>query len=452
MNPFNFIQKKIRALVGNPDSNSAFVAREGGGLLIIRIAYKGLNFLTAVLLARILHLTEYGEYTYVMSWAAVLAIPALLGIDRFGAREIAKYQIKENWGGLREFLSWAFRSVLAAASLSALALIAVTALIYADDPGMRLAFWLSGGLLICTALVRLLQASSEGLKVISLGRIPDMLIQPAMLVTILLGTYWLAPSLLSAPYAVGMYALTTLIFSIGIGSVILWRRLPRRALVSAPKTDHPNWLKMAVPFILISAIFVADTRASTLLLGALMPKSQVAIFDTLTRGTDLITFIVTAIGVPLGRVALQFYLQNNKERLQRALTRGTWTIVALAAPIALGLIVFGKWYLLLFGEEYLAGYNALIILACGEFFAIGSGIVGILMTMTGYEKITARTLVAALTLNLTLGVILIPHIGILGAAIAEASSTAFRNIVLAIFAWKKLGVNATIFARLKPKP
>src|SRR6185437_16126593 len=65
-------------------SASATAILQGASMLM--------GFATAVLLARLLGSHGYGRYVIAISWAGILTIPALLGLDRFLVRGIATYE------------------------------------------------------------------------------------------------------------------------------------------------------------------------------------------------------------------------------------------------------------------------------------------------------------------------------------------------------------------------
>ena len=130
-------------------------------------------------------------------------------------------------------------------------------------------------------------------------------------------------------------------------------------------------------------------------------------------------------------------------RLQRGITKSTRIALALATPILLLLVLFGQWFLLLFGEGFASGYNALVILCIGQFVSVAVGPAGWILLMTGNEQKAVVALAVSTTLNITLNFMLIPRMGINGAAIATASSAFVMNLILVGFVWKSLGLNPT---------
>ncbi len=79
-------------------------------------------------------------------------------------------------------------------------------------------------------------------------------------------------------------------------------------------------------------------------------------------------------------------------------------------------------------------------------FATGS--VGYMLTMTGHQKTAIKLLLLTAALTTLLSFILIPILGINGAAISAAVNNIVLNVLMAIAVYKKTGINSTLL-RLK---
>ena len=67
------------------------------------------------------------------------------------------------------------------------------------------------------------------------------------------------------------------------------------------------------------------------------------------------------------------------------------------------------------------------------------------MTMTGNQNIFLLVYLIAAVLDLTLNFLLVPKMGMVGAAIASSISVAVLNLIMYMIVWKKLRVKASIF-------
>lgn len=430
---------KFNNLLGVEDSDRQFILKQAGGVFLIRAFYKGINFLIAVLLTRYLTIWEYGTYTLAFSWAYLLSVPALFGIDRLATRELAHLQIKEKWPLLRGFLLWSFRNSILLLIAGSLIFIAGTTL-FVQDQALRNGLWMASLLIPAFGLVRILQNSAEGLKVIAIGRIPDMIIQPIAFVFIVILIQKLVSAWLNTNSVLFLYAVTTYVFSIGLGAMILFQSIPKQVLQAVKDVNITDWKARAAPFLFINILSVTDTRLATLMLGFWASKPDVALYTIATRGTDVISFILAAFAPPVVRIGLQAYLNNRPAKLQRVVSRSVWLMLLISMPIAVFFIVWGKTFLMFFGPQYVAAYPALIILSMGEIVNVLSGNLGQLLAASGYERYVSRTIGISLGINATVGILLIPQWGLLGAAVSEATSLIFRNVTFLFLAKRKMNI------------
>ena len=143
----------------------------------------------------------------------------------------------------------------------------------------------------------------------------------------------------------------------------------------------------------------------------------------------------------------ELYSKEQTTQLQRMLTLAARGIFIFTLIASLSIAILGEFILSLFGKEFVAGYLPLLILLFGQVISMLSGSVGFLMTMTGHQNQAAKILSAGILINILMNILLVPVFGIIGAAIATATTTAFLNIVMLSFVWKRLNFNPTVFAR-----
>jgi O-antigen/teichoic acid export membrane protein len=155
--------------------------------------------------------------------------------------------------------------------------------------------------------------------------------------------------------------------------------------------------------------------------------------------------------MPLAPVVAELYARGEKERLQRLITKSAWAALLGSLPIALGMILFGRWVLLIFGKDFTGGNTALAILSAGQLVNVGMGSVALLLNMTGHERDTARGVGIAALANIILNAALIPLWNINGAAAASAISLAIWNILLAWWVYKRIGICSIAFGSPRRK-
>jgi O-antigen/teichoic acid export membrane protein len=192
----------------------------------------------------------------------------------------------------------------------------------------------------------------------------------------------------------------------------------------------------------ISGMQIINTHTDIIMLGTIKGAEAAGIYSIVNRGAALITFVLFAVNVPLAPVISSLYAAKDMKRLQHVITKSSRIILLYSLPIGISLIVFRNWFLLLFGQEFTQGETALIILSIAQLFSAAMGSVGLPLIMTGHERNTAIIVGSSAMLSVVLNVILIPKWGLEGAATATACNIIIRNILSAIWVYKKLGISS----------
>ena len=104
----------------------------------------------------------------------------------------------------------------------------------------------------------------------------------------------------------------------------------------------------------------------------------------------------------------------------------TW-IILLNGPLYVGVAIFSPLLLSLFGESYVDAWPVTVTLCVAAFLGNGSGMVDVMLSMTGRTGITLANSLGALLTQLVLLFALVPKWGALGAAVAWGVSIVVIN-------------------------
>ncbi len=199
--------------------------------------------------------------------------------------------------------------------------------------------------------------------------------------------------------------------------------------------SYKNILKTTIPMLLTNSLFLIMNWTDTLMLTAFKTEADVGIYNTALK----IGALITVVYVGINTIAMPKFaeLKDNMLKFKKFAKQTTFLIILTSLPILLTILIFPEFLLNIFGSEFLAGENALIILTLGMFFTILSGSTIHILNMTGHEKISQNILLISAGLNFVLNYLLIPPYGIVGAAIATASTTVIWNLMTQIYIYKK---------------
>jgi O-antigen/teichoic acid export membrane protein len=183
------------------------------------------------------------------------------------------------------------------------------------------------------------------------------------------------------------------------------------------------------------------------MLGILQGSQAVAVYVVVSNLSQLIVFSQIAINNVLAPNIASLYAVGNIKKLQNLVTQCTRLVSATSFVTTVILILSREWLLQLFGNEFIQGANALIILAIAQLVNASTGPVGLLLNMTGHERYTAMTASVGAITNTFLNLLLIPKLGVNGAAIATGISIIFINILNCVWVGKKISIASTALGK-----
>jgi O-antigen/teichoic acid export membrane protein len=201
----------------------------------------------------------------------------------------------------------------------------------------------------------------------------------------------------------------------------------RAAPTSAAALWSEFW-KFTAPRGLTGVFQVTILWIGTLLVGSLIDAAHASVYTASTRyltaGSIVNYAIITAIAPKLSEL-----LSGGENRRARDVYQvATCWLMTLAWPLYFTLAIFAPLLLKVFKPEYVSGASSLEVLAVAMLVATAIGPVDIVLLMGGRSMWNLFNVIVALGLNLALSFLLVPRIGIAGAACAWAASILFNNI------------------------
>jgi O-antigen/teichoic acid export membrane protein len=165
-----------------------------------------------------------------------------------------------------------------------------------------------------------------------------------------------------------------------------------------------------------------------LIVAALTSAYQAGIYSAVSKLAIVGTFALEAnrlaIAPQLSALLARHQLGRAADLYQSA-TR--WLMLA-SWPLYLVFALFPAVVLGIFGSRYTAGASALAVLSLAMLVNLGTGNVTVVLLMGGKSSWSALNAGAALIVNVGLNLLLVPRIGILGAAIAWAAAIVVDNV------------------------
>ena len=183
---------------------------------------------------------------------------------------------------------------------------------------------------------------------------------------------------------------------------------------------------------------IAMVWIATLMIGALRSTGEAGIYTAATRYLLVGTFATVALSQVFGPKISELTALEDHDAAQAVYQGTTAWYVVLTWPLYLTLAIFAPFLVSIFGREFLPGADPLLILALTMLVATACGPVDVVLLMAGKSSWNLGNTVIALVINIGLSLLLIPRLGITGAAIAWAASILTNNLLPLAQSWRYL--------------
>lgn len=209
---------------------------------------------------------------------------------------------------------------------------------------------------------------------------------------------------------------------------------PFRARPRAGVTPTPLLRRIAAfsgPRTVSSSIEQALLWLDVLIVGVLAGAAAAGVYGIVARLVQAGTIPSTSMRIV---VAPQFSRMLHEERrveLSEFYTRTTQWIIVFSMPAYVLLAIMAEPILTIFGNGFAAGSTALVIMCAGAAVSASAGNVQSLLLMSGRSGWAATNKVIVLSVSVTLLLLLIPRIGIAGAAIATSAAIGLDAVLAA---------------------
>ncbi|PKO87642.1 MAG: hypothetical protein CVU16_15330 [Betaproteobacteria bacterium HGW-Betaproteobacteria-10] len=409
------------------------VLRGAGLAFVLRGIGAGLAFALNVVIGRMLGAEGAGLYFLALSVVSIGAVVTKLGLDNTLLRFIAAGASVADWSRVIGVFRTGTR-LAAAASLSGAMIVFAAAPLMAEylfgEPALSSPLRAISLGIFTFAMMMLLSECLKGLKRIR----NSMLVSGVLYPMIALALIWpLATAFGPTGAALAYVAGTGGAAAVGYA---MWHANMRNHSAPEAAFDRGTLWQSARPLWVMELINRAVLPwAPLFLLGIWGTAADAGVFGAATRVSMLVTFFLVSVNTVIAPKFAELHAKGEIEMIGR-LARSFALLITLAtSPLFLVLIFAGDWVMGLFGPDFARGGTALAILALGQAVVCITGSAGQVLIMTGRVTHMRNGSMIALVVMGSSALLLIPGLGINGAAIASALSLAVMNSYLAFSAY-----------------
>lgn len=413
----------------------------------VRIVSAAIAFVSQVLLARWMGSFEYG--IFVLVWVSMIIVGSLscFGFHTSIIRFISEYRERGMLDDLRGvLLASRLFVIIASTVIAALGMAGVWAFSGRIESYYVVPFFLGMTCLPMLALSDVLQGLARANSWAFAALVPTYITRPVLILVFMAIAVaaGLAPTAETAVLAsiVATYV-TTITQLIRVTS-----RTDRRIPAGPRNFRLGYWLKISLPIFLVESFFFLLTNADVLMVGFYMEPDKVAVYFATVKTLALVHFVYFAVKAGVAQRYAQIAHSEPEKLGGFARETVSWTFWP---SLLMGMVVLllGEPLLGMFGPGFADGYPLLFLLVAAVVARSAVGPCESLLTMSGYQNVCAMVYAATLALNIGLNVILIPTLGLWGAAIATSAAMIFEATALSFTVWRKLGIVMVLFIPTK---
>jgi O-antigen/teichoic acid export membrane protein len=411
-------------------------------VMAIRFTAIALNFAVQLVMARVMGLSAFGVANTALALLNILVIPAALGYETASVRFVAL--TREDGPHLRALTVHFGRNVLLSSAFTCL-LIAAGAVVEQRLGNAEQAVALAMLLLIVPgfALVRVGEGWLRGFGSLVRALINSGVVIPVLSILIILGEWALLGSTrdVGVGGALGARAAATAVAVLTVG-LFVSHKLDGRLRPRSPlePTLASEIHRTAVVLCGVAFLTMAVSQMDIVAVSVVKGSSEAGLYSAASRVAQAMNVALVAVNFVLAPRIARLFADGKTGQLQQEVSSAASWCICLMGGACLLLIPGASLVLSAFGPGFGAAADALRILMLGQLVNAFCGPVGAILNMTGRQSQAIRALSVSAIVDLLLFGLLIPPLGLTGAACATAVCTAVWNIGMLFYARRYVGV------------
>ena len=424
--------------------DSSLIHRLAGAAFLIRVISAAITFVSQILLARWMGSFDFGIFIYGWTWLLLIGAMVDLGLGSSAQRFIPEYTEHKQFALLRGFLSGSrWLALLFGTIAGAAAALAVRLLRSHIDPAAVIPLYLSCASLPMFGVWSVQSGIARSYNWVNLGLSP-VYVQRQLLLLGLMGLAYglgLRTDAVTAT-AIGVVAL----ISVGIGQIAVLNRRLSGVVENGPKAFAARtWLAISLPIFMVEAFYYLLTYSDVIVVAQFRPADEVAVYYAAAKTIALVSFIYYSVSQTIAHKFVEYDVSGDRAGLIAFLKQSVRLTFWPSLVVIVGLLALGHPLLRLFGHEFVSGYYLMFIIAIGLLARASVGPAERLLNMLGERQSCALVYAGSFALSIGLCILLIPRLGLAGAAIASSVALVFESVSLFLVAKHRLGLHCFIF-------
>lgn len=407
----------------------------------VKLAVAVLGLGVNVVLARWLGPADYGVYAFGITVALALSAFASAGMPFAAIRHLPEYVARGAWAEVAGFRRASILVTAAGSLLCVVGVLLLAGVLHADQALTTALVW-SAALVAPLAFVQTLATLLQARGRVALPEAMQSLIRQGM--TLLFLGFGAAMIGIGPGMAFASTAAATALAALAL-AMMLWRldftEIPS---VHGRRYELRRWMRTGAGIFLILIGATLNEKVDILMLAWLVEPDRLGIYAAATRLSAMASLGLAGLNAAYMPRIARAWAEGDRPRTE-ALCVEAARIGALVVGIMLfGAVLFGEAMLAVFGEEFRAGAGVLQLLIVGQIGVAAAGVAGGLAVIAGRDTLPMAGVIAGIALNVVLNLLLVPRMGIAGAALATCIALGLSLLAVGLVAGRRLGLRLTL--------
>jgi hypothetical protein len=385
---------------------------------MLAIGGQSVAYLFAVVVARALGVEGFEAYVVASAAFILMVTFAPRGFDKQALGLLPALLDRADWGRARGYLAFSIRRILWTSLFVGVAVATWALCVRHLEAGVQLAIIVSCVALPAGALAHL------GLEVLTaLGRVfaATAIFRVAVpsIALVIFCVLLVSPMPIGGAAAVGCWAVAWMI-ALAMMAVSIWRACPPEALRSATIEERSAWERGARIFWIYRVSVAVLGQASVIALDSLQPFAvAVGAYVAASATAGLAHMIVAATNRVYARQLSVLLERRDFEAISAVLRRRLKRMAVPLATYLIATLVFTRELIWMFRPEFVdEGVVALRVLAAATAFIVVFSLAPTYLKFRSQRRAIYSNVAIAAGVQITLLLLLVPHLGAAGAAIA----------------------------------
>jgi len=408
------------------------MSRQSSVFLIGTLFTVAAGYIFKIYLARVLGAEALGIYTLGMTAAGLVSIFGTAGVPQTSSRFVAIYSSKGETRKLTRFLWFGLITLLVTNSIVGIVMVLgrrwIADRLY-HTPILARYMHFFAAIMVLGALTTFLGHALAGYKDVARRTVitnfigtPATMVFSVALITFGLGLWG---------YLAAQVASAVLVFFL-LGRAI-WKLTPKPGPSDPAAETVPLFEKEVLSFAVVllgmQALEFISSQTDRIMLGIFLNAKEVGVYSVAATMVTFVGLFLQSINQIFAPTIAELFAKGEHDLLSRLYQTLTKWSLGLTIPLAMGIMIFAKPLMSVFGPDFREGWPVLVISTVGQLVSCGVGSVGLLLLMSNQQTRMIRAQAITVFITVGLNLALIPRIGLIGAAIATAATNISLNLL-----------------------